>query len=62
MVSGNVFGVTMASEDAPVVNMLHGYVRAPPALGKITEEAASEAPSEVSEDGMDDNKNGGGSL
>lgn len=61
MVSGNVFGVTMASEDAPVVNMLHGYVRAPPQLGKITEEAGSHAPSEMSEDGMEE-KNGGGSL
>lgn len=60
MVSGNVFGVTMASEDAPVVNMLHGYVRAPPALGKITEEAASAAASEVSEDAADE-ANGGGS-
>lgn len=58
MVSGNVFGVTMASEDAPVVNMLHGYVRAPPTLGKITEEAASVAPSDMSEDDMEE-RNGG---
>lgn len=50
MVSGNVFGVTMASEDAPVVNMLHGFVRARPQLGKITEEAVSGAPSEISEE------------
>ena len=56
MVSGNVFGVTMASEDAPVVNMLHGYVRAPPqTLGKIHEESVSGAASEVSEE----DKNGG---
>lgn len=59
MVNGSVFGVTMASEDAPVVNMLHGYVRAPPQLGKITEEAISEAPSEMSEDGCSaEHKNG----
>lgn len=56
MVSGNVFGVTMASEDAPVVSMLHGYVRSPPTLGKITEEAASAAASEISEE--DTSKNG----
>jgi len=58
MVSGNVFGVTMASEDAPVVNMLHGFVRAAPMLGKITEEDVSVAPSEMSEDDMSVAKNG----
>lgn len=58
MVSGNVFGVTMASEDAPVVNMLHGFVRAPPQLGKITEEAVSVAPSDMSEDDLAESKNG----
>jgi hypothetical protein len=59
MVSGNVFGVTMASEDAPVVNMLHGFVRSPPThLGKITEEASSVAPSDMSEDDPEERKNG----
>jgi len=59
MVRGNVFGVTMASEDAPVVNMLHGFVRSPPThLGKITEEASSVAPSDMSEDDHEERKNG----
>jgi hypothetical protein len=42
MVSGNIFGVTMASEDAPAVNMLHGYICAPPKLGKTASEVSEE--------------------
>lgn len=57
MVDGNVLGVTMASEDAPVVNMLHGYVRTPVKLGFIWEEAVRSAASEISEESSE--KNGG---
>ena len=50
MVSGNVFSVSMASEDAPVVNMLHGYVRSRAGLEKIQEEIVSSvSASEVSD-------------
>jgi hypothetical protein len=45
----------MTSEDAPVVNMLHGYVRTPAKLGTIHEESVSAAASEISKESSENN-------